>query len=68
MQQYADIYLLRSHSKRFGCHSTHVDILPKYPHNCRKTTHYKTHTYTDQRITKPTHTHNTLQNKLKQRS
>jgi len=23
MQQYADIYLLQSHSTCFGCHSTH---------------------------------------------
>ena len=63
MQQYADIYLRQSHSKCFGCHSTQVDILPKYPHNCRNNhslqnphihtpTHYKTHTYTQQHITK----------------
>jgi len=27
MQQYADTYLLQSHSTCFGCHSTHTDIM-----------------------------------------
>jgi len=26
MQQYADIYLLQSHSTCFGCHSTHHQV------------------------------------------
>ena len=34
-----------------------VHILPKYPHNCQNTQHYKTHTYTHAYITKPIHTH-----------
>jgi len=30
-----------------------INILSKYPHNCKKTTHYNTHTYTHPHITNP---------------